>query len=159
MGGEVGGNYYGTLRQPLRLFVTRRKSLTLTEMSASAASSTPSSKKAIQTHMIHHLAALAMLLDEDHIEELLLTICRDNDIVGMFYRRDALVTSETEVDPDTFDGSALFETLNTTLWDAGRQVLVNALARNNSIHRIESAMVPSGGCGAVSGGCAVGHKD
>jgi hypothetical protein len=130
----------------------------LVKMSASASSSSTSGRKASQAHLIHHLAALAMLLDEDHTEELLLTICRDNDIIGMFYRRDAIATMDEETLTNVFDGPTLFEKLNTTLWEVGRKVLADELTRSASIHRIESAITPSGGCG-VSGGCAVGHKD
>ena len=100
-----------------------------------------------------------MLLDEDHIENLLLTICRDKEMVGMFYRRDTLVAEDEEALSEVYDSSTMFEELNKCLWDVGRRVLTDELKRKTSIRRIESSIVaPVGGCG-VSGGCAAGNKD
>lgn len=78
--------------------------------------------KAAQTHLINHLAALAMLLDDDHLETLILTLCRDNDIIPMLFRRDTFCAEGK----GEFDGATLFATLNNALWDKGRDVLVKA---------------------------------
>lgn len=107
--------------------------------------------------MVTHLAALAMLLDEDHVEELILNLCRDNDMVAMLYRRDALPGAE---EGDAFDGAELFAVLNTTLWEQGRKVLEEQLARTASINRIESSRVGAsvgGGSSKPFGGCGVGE--
>ena len=130
-------------------------------MSATS-TSTAAPKKAAQTHMVTHLAALAMLLDEDHIETLLLTLCRDNDIIPMFYRRDTIAGGvEEDVLDRVFDGAALFEALNAAIWEEGRKVLEKQVTRAASIYQIDSAVTPSGGCGtsAVAGGAAANHEN
>lgn len=117
-------------------------------MSAAATATTTEThpKKAAQVHMINHLAALAMLLDDDHIETLLLTICRDNDIVPMLFRRDTFTGDEGE-----FDGAALFTALNSSLWEQGLKVLKDATA-TGPLETAASAGV-SGGAAATIQHC------
>lgn len=112
---------------------------------ATAVSRESHPKKAAQVHMIQHLAALAMLLDDDHIETLLLTICRDNDIVPMLFRRDTFTNDDGE-----FDGHTLFATLNSALWESGRKVLAEAQ---------KAAQIPAGEAGLTTaeGGAAIEH--
>ena len=129
---------------------------------SSASTSTDAPKKAAQTHMVTHLAALAMLLDEDHIETLLLTLCRDNDIIPVFYRRDMIAGGvEEDILNRVFDGASLFETLNAAVWEEGRKVLEKQVTRAASLYQIDTAVTPSGGCGAsaVAGGAAANQEN
>lgn len=114
----------------------------------------PGKSRAAQSHMVQHLSALAMLLDEDHVEELLLSICRDNDMVMMLYRRDSL----PHVEADDYDGAELFAVLNTSLWEEGRKRLAAHLSFKDTAgtgpHPLAEALdtaasaMPVGGCGA-----------
>jgi hypothetical protein len=97
--------------------------------------------------MINHLAALAMLLDDDHLETLLLTLCRDNDIVPMLFRRDTFCAEGK----GEFDGATLFATLNIALWDKGRDILVKATVT-------DSLLTESVAGGAASGSTVTGGQ-
>ena len=116
-------------------------------MSAAASSSftsettTPTrSQKAVQQHLVRNLAALAMLLDEDAVEELILTLLRDNDMVGMLYHRSGISDIAEEVLEEVYDAGDLFEALNTNFWEEGRKYLASRLAAA-AVERT----IPSGG--------------
>ncbi len=107
----------------------------------SAASATPGTKAA-QVHMINHLIALAMLLDDDHAETLILSLCRDNDIIPVLFRRDTFCPEGGE-----FDGATLFATVNNALWEKGLKVLQAASAA--PAESAAGGAASSGGAGAV----------
>lgn len=91
-----------------------------------------SQPKEAQTHMITHLSELARLLDDDHLESLLLMICRDSEIVPLLFRKD---TYGADPKPEgqlsgrqgDTDYPALFAALNTALWEKGRRLLADAV--------------------------------
>ena len=134
---------------------------------SAAAAITPSpgaahSKKAVQEHMIRNLAALAMLLDEDHVEELILTLLRDNDMVGMLYHRASVSEIDEDVLDEVYDAGGLFDALNTHLWEEGRKFLASKIACA-AVERATVGHVPDkiqlvGGSG-VAGGCAAGFSE
>lgn len=103
-------------------------------MSAAAAAATPDAptpkpdRKALQSHIVKHLSALAMVLDEDHVQELILTLFRDNDMIGMIYPRGAVTEVESAVMDEVFDAGALFEALNAKFWEEGRKFLVSKIS-------------------------------
>lgn len=120
----------------------------------------PESRKALQKHLVTHLAALAMLLDEDHVEELVLTLFRDNDMLGMIYHRGSITDLDSAVLDEAFEAGALFTALNEKFWEEGRKFLASKIACAG----IE-ATIPGrdtiqlvGGAGAGAGaGAGVGH--
>lgn len=109
---------------------------------ATATEATPKpDRKTLQTHIVRHLAALAMVLDEDHVQELILTLFRDNDMVGTIYPRGAISEVESAVLDEVYDAGALFEALNAKYWEEGRKFLVSKI----SAAGIESAISGGGG--------------
>jgi hypothetical protein len=106
---------------------------------SAAATATP---KVAHTHMVTHLAALAMLLDDDHLETLILTLCRDNDIIPMLFRKETFCPEGK----GEFDGATLFASLNEALWEKGRGLL----AEMSATGPLETAAggAAAGGCGA-----------
>jgi len=123
---------------------------------------TPHPKKAAQQHMIHNLAALAMLLDEDAVEQLILTLLRDNDMVGMLYHRSGITELEEDVLEEVYDAGELFDALNTHLWEEGRKFLASKLAcaaiESAAVGRVPDKIQLVGGSG-VAGGCAAAFKN
>jgi hypothetical protein len=125
-------------------------------MSAAATTTTdkPAPRKALQKHLVTHLAALAMLLDEDHVEELILTLFRDNDMLGMIYHRGAITEVDSEVLDEVFDAGALFEALNSKFWEEGRKFLASRIACAG----IESTIPGRDTIQLVGGACAGSDK-
>jgi hypothetical protein len=127
---------------------------TTTPETVTATTTGPTRNKAVQDHIVRNLAALAMILDEDHIEELILTLFRDNDMVGLIYRRDAVSDIPGDALDEVYDAGEIFEIVNNTLWEKGRQIIAGYISRK----AIESTIPASAGAGAGAGaGAAAIH--